>query len=147
VLNGGTQEAAVNFLSSTLNLTNVIVGASNGIAANGGAGIFNEGDLVMKSGSVTEVSSGNNGGGLYNLQGTASFNNVTFSHDSATDEGGAIWNCASTVKLTGTTSIHNSQAGIEGGGIWEDTLATTDIGPNVTITGNTPDNIFHSPTA
>jgi hypothetical protein len=160
-INGGEFGVEIEF-GSTVTITNVVISgtSADGIENHGtatldndsvtgnvgdddGSGIFSGFLLVMNGGSVTQntATDGSVGAGFDINGGTATFNNVSFTHNAATGEGGAIFNYEGTVHLTGTTSLHNNSSAIDGGGIETCPGQTTTTEPKVSVTGNTPNNI------
>jgi hypothetical protein len=128
----------------TLNDVNVV----NNIATFfDGAAIENQGTLIMNGGSISENTINSTdaqaaGAGLSN-NGSATLTDVALNHDVANFEGGAILNFDGPLKLLGSTAIHNNSAFL-GGGIEECPAATLTVGPHVSITDNTPNNINHT---
>jgi predicted outer membrane repeat protein len=119
------------------------VNVQDNVGFGDGAGISNEGELTMNGGVVSgnQATDNTSGGGILN-DGEAVLNGVTFTHNSATADGGAIFN-AGLLKLTGASAIHNNSAADDGGGIFECNGDPLSIGPKVSITANTPDDVVH----
>ncbi|HKL79085.1 MAG TPA: hypothetical protein VJ888_01475 [Mobilitalea sp.] len=96
------------FPDGTLNLNkdacvqNNVISASDGL----GAGIYNEGTLVMDGGSVSSNVCPNKGGGIYNT-GTFLLESGTISNNTGSD-GTGIYN-AGTMTINGGTVTQNSQ--------------------------------------
>jgi hypothetical protein len=144
VVNDGSSESISN--NGHMTLTNVYVGAANGGLPYAGAGIANEGTLKFEGGSISEnTETTSSGGGLFNAAGVTTLNNVTITHNSATDsdgEGGGIFNFEGTVHLEGTTVLHDNSATVDGGGIenCKSNGAVVTFGSGVVNDANTPNN-------
>jgi hypothetical protein len=106
------------------------VSIQNGHAGQGG-GIYNRGQLVITSSTISG-NSGGQGGGIYNNSGTVTVTGSTISGNTAPGggQGGGIFNFG-TVTVTGSTiSGNTAPGGGLGGAIFED-------GGTLTITGST----------
>jgi hypothetical protein len=145
IVNDASVGAVYSNPGAGLTLNNVIIGSDSDVTDNE-AGIVNYGDLFVNGGAISGNSSLAGSGLINDPGGLAIVTNVAFNHDAAYGpfgEAGAIANDRGTLELKGTTAIHNNSASVDGGGIEECPQAgtTISIGPKVSITGNTPNNI------
>jgi hypothetical protein len=145
VVTGASADAIENHGVLVLNDVNL----QDSYGDDNGSGMFSGDSVVMNGGSISEnaATEGTVGGGFDIDGGTATFHDVSFEHNTAVTpdgEGGAIFNYFGTVHLTGDTSIHDNSAALEGGGILTCPGQTTTIGPDVSVTNNTPNNISSS---
>lgn len=101
------------------------------LALKGGAGIYNEGSLLITDSTLRENNSSGNGGGINNL-GTAELTRVTI-HDNVASNGGGIYNSGN-LSLTNVTLTKNNWWGLFTSGL---VTAT-----NVTFSDNGSSNIL-----
>ena len=96
-----------------LTLNNVII--RNGNSADQGGGIFNDNGTLTITNSTISGNSASSGGGISNYFGTLTITNTIISGNSA-DYGGGIYNSLAEVTITNSTLFDNS-VDFEGGGI------------------------------
>jgi CSLREA domain-containing protein len=105
----------VNFMSSTLTLTDVVISGST--STNGG-GFFNGGTATLTNCKVTGNNSPNGGGILNGASGSLTIINSTVSNNIASNSsGGGILNAGGTVTITGST-VSGNTCDVQGGGIF-----------------------------
>jgi predicted outer membrane repeat protein len=126
--------------NTTVTLSRMTV--SGGTSGYGG-GVFNQGALTLNGCTVSGNFAFYTGGGIYNLGGTLSISNSTFSGNQARF-GGAIYNAGGTVTIDSSTLSGNSAfhadypwSGGDGGGIYNDASGTVTVRNFSSITGNT----------
>lgn len=113
---------------ATLTLSDLTITGGNGEA---GAGIRNQGRLVIERVSIVQNQSSTLGGGLFN-SGIAVVSNSTIAANSADDEGGGVYNDGILELVSSTVSSNSSSVG---GGIAHSDRAVTNI-DHSTITQN-----------
>ncbi|MBX3010483.1 MAG: hypothetical protein KF832_03210 [Caldilineaceae bacterium] len=111
-----------------LTLTQVTVRGGN---SDTGAGILNEGQLVVSNSTIDSNTANNEGGGLANT-GTLTMTNSTLNDNTALTNGGALRNTGTATLLNSTVS-GNSVSGGSGGGLGNTGTLTL---INTTVTGN-----------
>lgn len=131
----------------TLNTTRVEGNAAVS-PSTGGGGVFNQGTMTMRGGTLrNNTSSGFGGGGLLNFGGTARITGATITGNTTTNDngdgdGGGIDNTSAgttgTVTLTGATIRGNTAAG-DGGGINNDPGSIVHLRLSLVV-NNHPDN-------
>ncbi|GBD27092.1 hypothetical protein HRbin30_02436 [bacterium HR30] len=116
-----------NNTGATVTITNSTI-SSNSAAVHGG-GMFNDfgGTVTITTSTISGNSATRFGGGIVNDEGTVKLTNSTISGNSAGGDGGGIWNNG-TVNASFITIAQNSaDASGQGGGIFSNTGATTNI--------------------
>ncbi|HYW72647.1 MAG TPA: choice-of-anchor Q domain-containing protein, partial [Pyrinomonadaceae bacterium] len=116
-----TQNAPFNFASATIADSTF---DTNSAQTNGGA-VFNDQQSTLSvAGSTFKNNTAGNGGGIYQLSGTATIVNSTFGGNNATGSltsaGGGIYNVLGTLTVNSSTLKGNSADGF-GGAIYNDT--------------------------
>jgi len=111
-------------------------GNANGSTPNNnGGGMFNEnGSPSVRNCTLTGNSAVGDGGGISNLSSSPALTNCTFSGNSVLDEGGGIYNESSSPTLTNCTFSNNNA--YKGGGI-RNTSSSSPTLTNCTFSGNT----------
>ncbi|MCK5711322.1 MAG: choice-of-anchor D domain-containing protein, partial [Hyphomicrobiaceae bacterium] len=100
---------------------------------NDGGGMFNlNGSPSLTNVTFSENSASNRGGGMYNESSNPSLLNVTFSGNSASNRGGGMYNIASISSLTNV--IFSGNSAYYGGGMYNN--ASSPSLTNVTFSGN-----------
>ncbi len=93
--------------------------------ANQGGGIFNDnGTLTLTNSTLAGNSASAGGGGIFNDNGTLTLTNSTLAGNSASGGGGGIYNDNGTLKLTNSTLAGNSTSSGGGGGIFNNGTST-----------------------
>ncbi len=98
-----------------------------------GGAIINSENLILTDAILSGNSASNDGGGIYNENGTANVTSSTIAGNSAGDDGGGINNSNGTVTVTSSTISGNS-ASDDGGGIFSSSLFGSGT---VTVTSST----------
>lgn len=100
-----------------------------------GAGIYNDGTLLISSSTLSGNSASIRGGGLHN-RGVATVANSTFNGNSVyggSSFGGAISNTASGTLTVNSSTFSSNSAGTRGGGLYNEGIATVSFN---TLSGN-----------
>ena len=103
-----------------------------GGAAYSGAGITNEGTLVVEDVILRDNSAENCGGAIYNYRGVLTVTNSTIAGNSAVYKGGGIRNQLGTLTITNSAIVNNSPSGVHcDGSSSSTTLNNTIVAGNV----------------
>ncbi len=129
---------AVEVFSVSSDVTAMLEGltVSNGNVnpAGHGAGIANEGTLVISSATISD-NFADAGGGVYN-DGTLTVSNSLLANDTAI-EGGGIYNSQGSALTVSNSQIVDDLAAAGGGGIWDGDNLGDGIGSTVAISNST----------
>jgi uncharacterized repeat protein (TIGR01451 family) len=103
----------------TIELTVLNSTLSNNFTANNGGGVYNDqGTVKVTKSTLSSNQANNNGGGIYNQQGSLTVTNSTLSGNQASLNGGGLYNGQGTGNLTNSTLASNTAN--SGGGVYNE---------------------------